>query len=73
MKLVFLVWLFHPATLGATTIYNAYILPNMEQYEKQINKLEDQISGMAATAGSTMQGAAENLKDTIVDAANGEE
>ena len=73
MKLVFLVWLFHPATLGATTIYNAYILPNMEQYEKQINKLEDQITDMAGSAKSTMADAASTLKDTIADAANGEE
>ena len=27
LKLIFLVWLFHPATCGATTLYNAYILP----------------------------------------------
>ena len=36
LKLCFLVWLFHPATLGALTVYNAYILPNMKQYEKHI-------------------------------------
>ena len=40
LKLIFLVWLFHPASQGATTIYNTYILPNMKQYEKHIIKLE---------------------------------
>ena len=29
IKLCFLVWLFHPSTLGATIIYNTYVLPMM--------------------------------------------
>jgi len=47
---VFLVWLFHPATLGATTLYNSYILPNMEQYEKHIVKLEATVANAAGDA-----------------------
>ena len=40
LKLVFLVWLFHASSQGATTIYNIYILPNMQQYENYIKKVE---------------------------------
>ena len=36
LKLIFLVYLFHPDTQGATSIYNWYILPKMKQYEKHI-------------------------------------
>lgn len=50
LKLIFMVWLFHPATLGATTIYNIYILPNMKQYEKHITAMEDKVAGVADAA-----------------------
>ena len=43
-KLCFLVYLFHPSTRGATTIYNAYILPTMEKYEPQISAAELKLS-----------------------------
>jgi len=33
LKLGFLVYLFHPSTLGATTVYNKLILPRVEYYE----------------------------------------
>lgn len=36
LKLGFLVYLFHPSTLGATQVYNSVILPRMKQYEGQI-------------------------------------
>ena len=36
LKLGFLVYLFHPSTLGATQVYNSVILPHMKQYEGQI-------------------------------------
>ncbi len=56
IKLCFLVWLFHPASQGATVIYNNYILPNMQQYEKHIqaveNKVADAAAGVKAKAGS---------------------
>ena len=32
LKLGFLVYLFHPSTLGATTVYNTIILPRVQQY-----------------------------------------
>jgi receptor expression-enhancing protein 5/6 len=44
LKLAFLVFLFHPSTLGATKIYNAYILPYMEKYESQIKAAEQKLS-----------------------------
>ena len=44
LKLAFLVWLFHPATLGATVIYKAYILPQMLKYEKHIVAAENAAS-----------------------------
>ena len=48
MKLLFLVWLMHPSSQGATTIYNNFVLPYMKQYEGKIKQLED---GIAAKAG----------------------
>ena len=47
LKLGFLVFLFHPQTLGATTVYNNYILPNVQKYEGQfkdvLNKGMDEV------------------------------
>ena len=48
MKLLFLVWLMHPSSQGATTVYNNFVLPYMKQYEGKIKQLED---GIAAKAG----------------------
>jgi len=42
LKLGFLVYLFHPSTLGATTIYEKFIYPRFQQYEAQLNQFEDQ-------------------------------
>ena len=54
LKLCFLIWLFHPITTGATTIYDHFILPNMKQYEKHIiaveQKVQESISGAASAA-----------------------
>ena len=67
LKLIFLVWLFHPTSLGATTVYNAYILPNMKQYEKHIiaaeaglGKAMDKAGDVAASAKATISGTNEN-------------
>ena len=49
-KLCFLVFLFHPRTLGATMIYNAYILPTMEKYEEQISAAEKKLTQITDTA-----------------------
>lgn len=42
LKLGFLVYLFHPSTLGATTVYNNFILPKMKEHEAKIKQLEAQ-------------------------------
>ena len=55
LKLIFMVWLFHPATTGATVIYNVYILPNMKQYEKHIIAGEKALSDAANRAKETVQ------------------
>ena len=56
LKLIFLVWLFHPISCGATTIYNTYILPNMKQYEKHIKSAEKAVSDAANAAKSKAAG-----------------
>ena len=56
LKLIFLVWLFHPISNGATTVYNAYILPNMKQYEKHIQAIEKGAADMADAAKSKVEG-----------------
>lgn len=40
LKLGFLVYLMHPSTLGATMVYNTYVLPIMKQNEAKIAELE---------------------------------
>ena len=44
LKLGFLVYLFHPSTLGATTVYNNFILPRLQEYQHHIDALEKQMS-----------------------------
>ena len=46
LKLGFMVYLFHPSTLGATTVYNNFILPKMKEHEARIRALEAQGSQM---------------------------
>lgn len=43
LKLGFLVYLFHPATLGATSVFNEYVLPYVRQYEDKILEAEKQL------------------------------
>jgi receptor expression-enhancing protein 5/6 len=45
LKLGFLIYLFHPSTLGATTVYNTIIKPRIEQYQDSIKEIENQIKG----------------------------
>ena len=45
LKLGFLIYLFHPSTLGATTVYNTIIKPRIEQYQPSIKEIENQIKG----------------------------
>ena len=63
LKLIFMVWLFHPATCGATTVYNYYILPSMKQYEKHIIAAEDASAGAADTVKNKIPGVADKKED----------
>ena len=44
LKIGFLVYLFHPYTLGATTVYKNIILPHMAAYEKRIDEMEGELT-----------------------------
>jgi len=46
LKLGFLVYLFHPSTLGATQVFNSVILPRMKEYQHHIDALEKQAHEM---------------------------
>ena len=43
LKLGFLIYLFHPSTLGATYVYNSIISPRIKVYEKSIEELENKL------------------------------
>lgn len=55
LKLLFMVWLFHPSLQGATTVYNIYILPTMKEYEKHIIAGEEAIANAASNATATIK------------------
>jgi receptor expression-enhancing protein 5/6 len=40
LKTGFLIFLFHPSTLGATMVYNTYVLPLMKEHEGKIMEYE---------------------------------
>ena len=54
LKMAFLIWLFHPKTLGATTIYNSYLRKAGEDLDK-----------VMVQAGSDMQEHAEHAIRTL--------
>jgi len=43
LKVGFLVYLFHPSTLGATSVYNTVLLPHIKAYESRIAEVEREI------------------------------
>ena len=63
LKLLFMVYLFHPQLQGATTVYNTYILPTMKQYEKHIIAGEEAISNAAGKIASKIPGQGEKKED----------
>ena len=63
LKLIFMVWLFHPATQGATTVYNIYILPTMKQYEKHIIAGEEAIANAADQVKNKIPGVGGEKKE----------
>ena len=44
LKVAFLIWMFHPTSQGATTIYDNFILPFFKHYEKDINECESKLA-----------------------------
>lgn len=56
LKLGFLVFLFHPKTLGATMVYDNYILPNVQKYEGQMkDALNQGVNQMRQAAEQAME------------------
>lgn len=59
LKVGFLVYLFHPSTLGATTVYNNFLLPYINQYKSRIEELEKQVQDQFNKASNKVTGAFE--------------
>jgi receptor expression-enhancing protein 5/6 len=53
LKCGFLVYLMHPSFLGATQVYNSFILPRMNEYAVHIENLEKSAGDLAKKAQST--------------------
>ncbi len=43
MKVAFLIWMFHPSTVGAITVYNNFLLPFVKKYEGHIDEFEKKV------------------------------
>ena len=60
LKLIFLVYLFHPGTQGAKTVYNNYLSGYVKQYRSQLEQVEksvsDKIAGASSAAGEALSG-----------------
>ncbi|ETV89733.1 hypothetical protein H257_00899 [Aphanomyces astaci] len=52
IKIAFLVWCYHPSTLGATTIYESLIKPNLAGHVNQIDGVLKQASDAAKKASN---------------------
>ena len=63
LKLGFLVYLFHPSTLGATTVYNNFILPYMREYEGRIKEIEKKVQDQFSRAQGIAASAAGSKRD----------
>ena len=62
LKLVFLVYLFHPRTRGAKTVYEEYLSAYIKQYRSQLEDYEksvaDKLAGAQSAAGEALAGVA---------------
>ena len=68
LKLGFLVFLFHPKTLGATMVYDNYILPNVQKYESQMkDALNKGVNQMKQAAEQAMDQANAKLQSNKSD------
>ena len=50
LKVATLIWLFHPATQGATFVYNNYIQPTWKEYEGQLEEVQKTLQKQLADA-----------------------
>ena len=67
LKLAFLVFLFHPDTKGATTIYNKYILPSVEDYDAKLRELEQNVKNLGGEVMNKIDEAKEAVTGTKED------
>ena len=60
LKVATLIWLFHPATQGATFVYNNHIQPLWKEYEGQLEEvqkgLQKQLNDVASQAKAKASG-----------------
>ena len=60
LKVGMLIWMFHPSTQGAITLYDNFVLPFVKQYEGQIDEISRQaeagyknsVSGYGQSSGN---------------------
>ena len=57
LKLGFLVYLFHPSSKGAITVYDGYLSAYVKQYRSQIEGVEKSIAGKVAQAEDAVKSA----------------
>lgn len=43
LKVAFLIWMFHPSTQGAISVYNNFLLPYVKQYQGRIQEFEKKL------------------------------
>ena len=43
LKVAFLIWMFHPSSVGSVTMYNNFVLPFMKRFESHIEQIEKEI------------------------------
>ena len=53
MKVAMLIWMFHPSSQGATTLYNNFILPFYKQYEDDIDSYQKRFNDAASNLKKT--------------------
>jgi hypothetical protein len=55
IKLVFLVWLMHPQTRGALTVYAQFVAPYLRTHEQEIDKALDTATKEVQRRGSAVK------------------
>ena len=43
LKVAFLIWMFHPSSLGAMTVFNSFLLPFVKKYEKDFDAVGNKL------------------------------